>query len=160
MRTFAATILACGVLAIKLREAGTETVQAEPMPATNAPLSPPVTTDDPNYVMPPTECTGATTDPAYCGPMEPGAQGAEIPMPPADGPQGPTADPGQTPPTECTGATTDPAYCGPMEPGAQGAEIPMPPADGPQGTLAPPVTTDDPNYVMPTGGSAPPEPAV
>ena len=115
MRTFAATILACGVLAIKLREAGTETVQAEPMPATNAPLSPPVTTDDPNYVMPPTECTGATTDPAYCGPMEPGAQGAEIPMPPAD---------------------------------------------GPQGTLAPPVTTDDPNYVMPTGGSAPPEPAV
>ena len=145
MRTFAATILACGVLAIRLREAGTAgtadtagtagTVGSEPMPDPNAPLSPPVTTDDPNYTMPPTTCTGAATDPAYCGPMEPGAQGAEIPTPPAGGTEGPLSPPGQTPPATCTGAATDPAYCGPMEPGTQGAEIPTPPAGGPQGPL-------------------------
>ena len=151
MRAFAATILACGVLAIRLREAGTAGTAAMPDP--NAPLSPPVQTDDPNYVMPPSECTGAATDPAYCGPMEPGAQGAEIPIPTEDVDQEPLVV--ETPPGECTGAATDPATCGPLEPGAQGAEIPTPPAgDAPAGdaTAGGPPAGGPPAGGPPAGG--------
>ena len=172
MRTFAATILACGVLAIRLREAGTAgTVGTEAMPDPNAPLAPPVQTDDPDYVMPPTgteedigseplpietplgECTGAATDPADCGPLEPGAQGAEIPMPPADGPAagGPAAGgpPAGGPPAGGPPAGGPPAGGPPADgpaaggPPAGGPPAGGPPATGPQDPI-PPVTGDAP----------------